>query len=120
MLFLLGVLKKNILHNCIDPVTFQNDSTLIVIGPEAPESIIYVSCLAISVYSNLNWDWEYEGIQLTSGGRYQVQVSNDRRNSTLVMLDGRYTDSGNYTCQVSHPGSSKKYRKTKELILESK
>ena len=116
----MGSFKKTFFHNCIDPVTFQNDSTLIVIGPEAPESIIHVSCLAVSVYSNLNWIWEYEGIQLTTGSRYQVQISKDRRNSTLVILDARYTDSGNYTCQVSHPGSSKEYKRAKELILESK
>ena len=108
------------MHDDTDQLIFQNDSKLTVMGPDNPQTTVHVSCSLITTDSNLNWVWEYEGNQLTSGDRYKVIISNDRRNTTLVISEARYTDSGNYTCQVSYRGGSKKYRRTKELIFQSK
>ena len=98
----------------------MNDSIAAVIGPDDPKSTVNVSCSVFSNNPNLNWVWEYEGLQLTTGGRYQVLISEDNRNTTLMISEARYTDSGNYTCVASYQGGSRDYRRTKELILQSK
>jgi len=82
---------------------------------DSPTSVV-LNC-TVSVAGAFQWLWKQGSSILQNGGRYQITVADGTRTSKLNISQLRFTDAGNYTCEVRHQSQSSYQSRTQELVL---
>jgi len=82
---------------------------------DSPTSVV-LNC-TVSVAGVFQWRWKQGSSILQNGGRYQITVEDGTRTSKLSISQLRFTDAGNYTCEVRHQSQSSYQSRAQELVL---
>ncbi len=97
----------------IEPVTFQDDPSIVSFQPNSNVSI---PCTVINSGSFV-WQWKYNGGD-TLPTNNQIKTADATRTSILVINDSESTNVGNYSCTVTHQNDSNIYTRDISLVIQ--
>jgi len=95
--------------------TSDGERVVLESSSSTPTSVV-LNC-TVSVAGVFQWRWKQGSSILQNGGRYQITVADGTRTSKLNISQLRFTDAGNYTCEVRHQSQSSYQSRTQELVL---
>ena len=106
-------------HPPLPAIQFQSPSNCerIVLESSSVISTSVVLNCTVSVAGVFQWRWKQGSSILQNGGRYQITVEDGTRTSKLSISQLRFTDAGNYTCEVRHQSQSSYQSRAQELVL---
>jgi len=104
---------------CTGTIHFQSpsDGERIVLESSSgtPTSVV-LNCTVLGA-GMFQWQWKQNNVILQNGGRYQIILADRNKTSKLSISQLRFTDAGNYTCEVRHQSQSSYQSRAQELVL---
>ena len=104
---------------CTATIHFQSPSDCernVLESSSGTSTSVVLNCTVLGA-GVFQWHWKQSNATLQNGGRYQITVADGTRTSKLNISQLRFTDAGNYTCEVRHQSQSSYQSRTQELVL---
>ena len=108
--------EVNICSGTIQSQSTSDGERIVLESSSGTPTSVVLNCTVLGA-GLFEWQWKRDNTIQQNGERYQITVADRTRTSKLNISQLRFTDAGNYTCEVRHQSQSSYQSRTQELVL---